>query len=217
MGRCFLRGVTARKKARRRWGAPWTTAEDKQLGKIPDSVLARRTGRTIKEVVAERQRCRIRLPTPARSWTASEIRLLGKFTDREAARRLRRSYGDVRQQRTGLRIPSLRPSRARKWARWEEKLLGKFSDKELAARLKRSRAAVQAHRIGLGLGKYHLTPKQWTIEEEHLLGSATDRPPFLPGVICWALPPLLTWPATPGVRKKTVRSAPTRMKKLLNA
>jgi len=49
MGRCFFRGVTGDcKKVRRRWGATWTTSEAKQLGRFPDSVLARRTGRTIR-------------------------------------------------------------------------------------------------------------------------------------------------------------------------
>ena len=37
----------------------WTMAELRQLGKVPDSVLARRLHRTIKEIVAERQRRRI--------------------------------------------------------------------------------------------------------------------------------------------------------------
>ena len=49
----------SRRKLRR--GEPWTLAEVRQLGNVPDSVLARRTGRTIKEVVAERERRRIKL------------------------------------------------------------------------------------------------------------------------------------------------------------
>jgi hypothetical protein len=44
----------------------WTPAERKFLGKLPDSVLARRTGRTIKEVVAERTARRVGLPTAPR-------------------------------------------------------------------------------------------------------------------------------------------------------
>src|SRR5207253_2413676 len=38
-----------------RSGERWTLAELKQLGKVPDSVLAGCTGRTIKEIVAERE------------------------------------------------------------------------------------------------------------------------------------------------------------------
>src|SRR5438105_15171361 len=98
-----------RKRRLRRWGAPWTAAELAQLGRKPDSVLARRMGRTIKEVVAERQRQRIGLQTGPRRWTASEIRLLGRFNDEEVSRRLRRSYETVRRQRINLHIPVLRP------------------------------------------------------------------------------------------------------------
>ena len=108
-----------------RKGAPWTPAELNKLGKLPDSVLARRTGRTIKEIVAERERRRIRLPTPPRRWTAREIRLLGRFNDREVARRLRRSYEVVRRQRTNLGIPSLCPlPKSKLWIHAEDKLLG---------------------------------------------------------------------------------------------
>ena len=81
--------MPARTKARR--DAPWTIAELKQLGRTPDSILARRTGRTIKEVVAERERRRIGMRMPPRRWTAGEIRLLGRFSDLELARRFRRS------------------------------------------------------------------------------------------------------------------------------
>ncbi len=58
-------------KLKSRRGERWTLAELKQLGKAPDSVLARRTGRTIKEIVAERERRRISLPTPAPRFTTS--------------------------------------------------------------------------------------------------------------------------------------------------
>ena len=87
--------MPARKNRR---GERWTLAEVKQLGNTPDSVLARRTGRTIKEVVAERERRRIRLPTPPRRWTVSEIKLLGCYFDTEIARRLRRPVSSVRRQ-----------------------------------------------------------------------------------------------------------------------
>src|SRR5436309_643716 len=107
-----------------RRGEPWTVAELEQLGKLPDSVLARRYRRTIEEVVAERERRRIAMQTGPRLWTAREIRLLGRLNDREVSRRLRRSYEDVRRQRLSLKIPALRPLRHKKWTRREEKLLG---------------------------------------------------------------------------------------------
>ena len=50
-------------RIRGRRGAAWRLAELQQLGKVPDSVLARRTGRTIKEVVAMREHRRIAMQT----------------------------------------------------------------------------------------------------------------------------------------------------------
>src|SRR5260370_15987555 len=94
------------KKTRR--GEPWTIAERKQIGVKPDSALAKRFSRTIKEVLAERERLRIRLPAPPRRWTAREIRMLGRFTDAELSRRLRRTVEVVRNRRIALHIPSLR-------------------------------------------------------------------------------------------------------------
>jgi hypothetical protein len=90
------------RKAKNRFprrGAAWTLAELKQLGRKADSVLARRMGRTLKEVVAMRESRRIRLPTPLRPWTAREIRLLGTMNDAELARRLRRQQHQVWHQR----------------------------------------------------------------------------------------------------------------------
>src|SRR5258708_40001244 len=104
-----------KKTSARRGGAPCTAAELKHLGKTPDSVLARRLRRTIAEVVAERERRRIRLRTPPRRWTAREIKLLGAMFDMEVARRLRRTRDDVRRQRRSLRIPALRPHKGKRW------------------------------------------------------------------------------------------------------
>ena len=87
-----------------RKNAPWTAREINQLGKVPDSVLARRTQRTIKEVVPMLEHRRIFLPTPPRRWTAHEIRMLGRYADRELARRLRRPRKQIRDERIRLRI-----------------------------------------------------------------------------------------------------------------
>jgi hypothetical protein len=119
----MLRKMKAAGKFRRR-GALWTIAELKQLGKTPDSVLARRTGRTIQEIVAERENRRIKLETGPRRWTAREIKMLGRLNDFEVARRLRRSKGSVRRQRIALRIPALHPLIGRFWTRDEDKLFG---------------------------------------------------------------------------------------------
>ena len=105
---------------------PWTLADLKQLGRVPDSALARRLRRTIAEVVEMREKRRIRLPTPPRRWTAREIRLLGRFNDTELARRLRRKHGDVRRKRVSFRIPPLIPhvTKFRAWTPDEDGRLG---------------------------------------------------------------------------------------------
>src|ERR1700690_1423272 len=101
---------------RRRNAVSWTLGELRLLGRKPDSVLARRFGRTIKEVVAERERRRIRLATRPRRWTASEIKLLGIMPDREVSRRLRRSNTAVTNQRQALKIPIFKPrSKFKNW------------------------------------------------------------------------------------------------------
>src|SRR5205814_1819295 len=132
--------MPAAKKAgiRSRRGTAWRLAELKQLGEVPDSVLASRTCRTIKEVVAMREHRRIAMKTGPRRWTAREIKMLGRYNDAELSRRLRRTYDDVRHQRLSLHIPSLRPLHIKRWTRAEEKLLGEFPDKDLARRLGRS-------------------------------------------------------------------------------
>jgi hypothetical protein len=79
-----------------------TAREVALLGKVPDSVLARRTGRTINAAVEEREQRAIALPLGPRRWTACEIRMLGKYNDAELGR-LRRSADHVRRQRLRLR------------------------------------------------------------------------------------------------------------------
>jgi hypothetical protein len=79
--------------------ARWKMAELKLLGKMPDFVRARRIGGTIKEIVGERQRRRIRLVTPPRRWTARENKMLGHYFDEELARRFRRPVHDVARQK----------------------------------------------------------------------------------------------------------------------
>src|ERR1035441_8305539 len=66
---------------------PWMLAELKQLGRTPDSLLARRSRRTIHEVVAMRESRGIGLVTGPRPWTAREIKLLGTMPDHELDRK----------------------------------------------------------------------------------------------------------------------------------
>ena len=104
-----------------RKNAPWTGREIKQLGKVPDSVLAQRT---IKEVVAMREQRRIFLPTPPRRWTAREIRMLGWYADRKLARRLRRPRKQIRDERIRLRIAPFRTFKFKYWTAAELRLVG---------------------------------------------------------------------------------------------
>src|SRR5438552_18738446 len=94
----------------------WNRKDLAQLGRLPDSVLARRSGRTIKAVVAERERRRIGLAPRGRRWTARERKLIGRFNDAELSRRLRRSYEEVRRERLALKIRPFKPKP--KWKYW---------------------------------------------------------------------------------------------------
>jgi hypothetical protein len=153
----------------------WRLAELKQLGRLPDSVLARRTGRTISEVVAMREARRLRLPTPPRRWTARETKLLGRYTDAELARRLARTKKDVWRHRVLLHIPPLRPRpRFKMWKRAEERLLGTMSEAEVARRTGHPVGSVLAHRNEIGLSD-PTRRRLWTAEEDQLLGTKSDR------------------------------------------
>src|SRR4051794_27009062 len=108
--------VARKSKRQSRRGASWTFAELKRLGKTPDSVLALRWRRTIKEIVAMREHLRIALETGPRPWTMREIELLGRKNDYELARRLRRPKHQIYGQRRALRIPPFIPRP--KWRLW---------------------------------------------------------------------------------------------------
>src|ERR1017187_2603802 len=131
---------------------PWTVAELKQLGRTPDSVLARRTQRTIQEIVAMRESRGIGLTTGPRRWTEREIRLLGTLSDHEVGRRLRRPAWAVCSQRTALKIPPFKPRP--KWRAWKPSeliLLRRLPTAEAARRLKRSLRSVSRQRWRLGM------------------------------------------------------------------
>src|SRR6266436_9236612 len=131
---------------------PWTLAELKLLGQIPDSVFAKRYRRSLKQVVAMREHRGIGRPTAPRRWTAREIKLLGKMNDYELARRLRRSNWNVAEQRKALKIAPFKPrARWRFWKPSELKLLGTMPDDELAKKLRRSLASIQVERVRCGI------------------------------------------------------------------
>jgi len=92
----------ARGKATRR-DAPWTEQELSRLGKEPDSVLAKRIGRTVREVVATRESRRIRLPGARQRWTAREIKLLGTLSDSCLPQMQQKVSSQSPHRRTGLK------------------------------------------------------------------------------------------------------------------
>src|ERR1700743_391261 len=144
-------------------GQRWTMAEIEQLGKVPDSVLAKRWGRTIKSVAGMRESRRILFRQPRRRWTAREIRLLGKWSDCELARRLARSRSDVHCQRLALHIPPLvRRPKFKAWTPAEEKLVGRVPDEEIARKFKRTLESVKVHRGKLGIPVFAPKRRNWT-------------------------------------------------------
>src|SRR6266404_5079374 len=153
----------------------WTIAELKKLGRIPDSILARKTSRTLREIQEQREARAIALPTAPRRWTAREIRLLGKFNDTEVARRLRRRTHEVRRERLGLRIPILKPAAPSKhWTIKEVRLLGTRPDSELAKRFRRTITSLELKRSRLGIPMFN-NPYIWKPEHAKLLGKMPDR------------------------------------------
>ena len=148
-------------KSRR--GSPWTFAELERLGHTADSVLARRSRRTIKEVVAMREDYRIAMETGPRPWTMREMKLLGTMNDYELARRLRRPKHQVWQQRVAFKIAPFKPApQCRKWEPPEIKLLGTMRDAVLAAKLNRTEQAVKLYRARRHIPAFDSPCRRWT-------------------------------------------------------
>ena len=157
-----------------RKNAPWTAREIQQLGRVPDSVLALRTQRTIKEVVAMQEQRRIFLPTPPRRWTVREIRMLGRYPDRELARRLRRPRKQIREERMRLHIAPIRPLKFKYWTTVELRLVGRLRDEEVAARTGHTVEAVHQKRFALRLPMPNSKIYRWNPEHDKLLGTRPD-------------------------------------------
>ena len=115
-----------------RRGSAWSFAEIKRLGNTPDSVLARRSRRTIKEIVAMREHYRIAMETGPRPWTMREIKLLGRMNDYELARRLRAQTSSLAAKSRFQARPIQASAPCRKWEPSEIKLLGTMRDAVLA-------------------------------------------------------------------------------------
>ena len=76
----------AQEQFKSRRGNSWLISELEELGQTPDSVLDRRSRRTIKEVVSMRRHLRIALETGPRRSSMNEIRLLGTLNDYDLGR-----------------------------------------------------------------------------------------------------------------------------------
>src|SRR5207302_1297357 len=107
--------------------------------------------RTIKEVVAERTRRRLALPTAPGRWTVQELRMLGKYPDRELARRLGRPRKQIHDERHRLNIPPWRTMHFKYWTRSEIRLVGKLPDAEVATKTGHTEQAVKLRRLALRL------------------------------------------------------------------
>jgi hypothetical protein len=133
---------------------PWTKAEIKMLGKLPDSVVAARVNRSKLAIINARTRFKIS-PAPgtgmhARRWNPRWDKLLGKATDKDVAKKIGRTMAAVRTRRNKLGIPLNKPLR-RDWTPEEEKLLGTDYDFVIAKRINRKRPVVQRRREQLGI------------------------------------------------------------------
>jgi len=126
--------MPARKRSRKklRRGAPWSLAEYRRLGKTPDSVLARRTGRT-----HQGSGGRTRAPAhPAADAPAP----LDRTRNSNAGALFRRGTCPPappqcqRREATAPPLPhsSAAPFKSKKWTRAQEKLLGTKPDHEIA-------------------------------------------------------------------------------------
>ena len=164
------------KASRKRKGCPWSVAEVRQLGRVLDSVLAQRTGRTIKEVEAEREARGIGLSLGRRPWMAREISVLGMMTDRDAGQDVRRSRSAARRQRKLLNIPAFKPrAKFDYWSRGELRLLGTMPDKELVPKLKRTVSSIKHKRWRKDIPDFDPPFRKWTAAEGKLLGTAPDE------------------------------------------
>jgi hypothetical protein len=86
-------------------GPLWTDEQNQLLGTLPDSEVARRTGRTENAVRIKREK--IGLPNPeSRGWTPEELAQLGTATDAKVADRIGRTASAVAQKRIALGIPA---------------------------------------------------------------------------------------------------------------
>jgi len=97
----LYRGEISRPDSRHRL---WKPSEDRLLGKLPDEVVAARTGHPIGSVGARRRMLHLKEPGSREFWTPAEDSRLGKLPDIDLAHKLQRTVGAVKNRRKKLGI-----------------------------------------------------------------------------------------------------------------
>lgn len=137
------------------------------LGKIPDTVLAKRYG--VGEDTIYRQRRRLGVPParprPAKVIRSRALRPLLSLTPREAAQETGVGKSTLSRLRGELKVPV--PPRRSAWSPRALARLGKVPDEVLAAELGLKRSTVQVKRLEMGIRKR--TVHRWTKEEDRLV------------------------------------------------
>lgn len=131
----------------------WLGEVSKQIGVVPDAVLAEKIGVSESAVQQKRKSRELKherwgMPPEARA-------LLGKITDAEMAARFGRHTDTVRLWRTKAGIPALRERRP--WSGKELVMLGKMPDNIVARLTKRRLYTVKKKRESLKIAAYCAT------------------------------------------------------------
>lgn len=164
----------------------WKPEELALLGTISDAKMARMTGIPMPTCTYQRIKLGIE-PYRASKWTPELTALLGKVPDEEVVTQSKGLFNirGVRKKRGQLRIavcPAPKAPKAKSTggkAALPEVIenLGKISDYEIARRTGVDRASITRQRQSLGIkaGPRGRKPREWTEEEEALLGKFSDR------------------------------------------
>lgn len=164
----------------------WKPEDLALLGTISDAKMARMTGIPMPTCTYQRIKLGIE-PYRASKWTPELTALLGKVPDEEVVTQSKGLFNirGVRKKRGQLRIavcPAPKAPKAKSIggkAALPEVIenLGKISDYEIARRTGVDRASITRQRQSLGIkaGPRGRKPREWTEEEEALLGKFSDR------------------------------------------
>ncbi len=126
----------------------WTPKALRDLGHVPDEVLAARLGLKPATVQLKRLQLGIKF-RPARRWTKEEDDLVRSFPLAEVARRTGRTPASVKSRRVLLGVRS--PSAPQPWTKREDDLVRRLPVAEVARRTGRTLRAVYHRRSKFGL------------------------------------------------------------------